>query len=69
MHIRLDDPKLARELYDLLAEEASCIARLDGSEIEAALVGSYADGGAAALTEVVREWQREHPGVEVEARE
>jgi hypothetical protein len=70
MRIRLTDPdpELLRELYVLLAEPVSCVARLDDGEIEAGLVGSYADGGLSELALLVGEWQRQHPGVAVEVR-
>jgi hypothetical protein len=70
MRIRLTDadPELLRELYALLAERVNCVARLDGGEIEAGLVGSYADGGLNELAVLVGEWQCEHPGVSVEVR-
>jgi hypothetical protein len=68
MRIRLSDPELVRELYALLEERVNCVVRLEGAEIEAGLIGSYADGGRDELALLVREWQRQHPGLAVEVR-
>ena len=54
------------ELLAVLRERVDCVTAVRGDEIEASLVGSYADGGARKLTALVEEWQRRHPELEVE---
>ena len=66
MRIRLSEPDLVPELVALLRTRIDCITAVQGLEIEASLVGSYADGGARKLTAIVEEWRQRHPEIEVE---
>jgi hypothetical protein len=52
----------------LLRKRVDCITAVHGCEIEASLVGSYADGGQRKLTALVQDWKRRHPEIEVELR-
>ena len=56
------------ELLVLLRKRVDCITAVHGCEIEASLVGSYADGGQRKLTALVQDWKRRHPEIEVELR-
>ena len=68
MRIQLSEPNLVGDLLAVLCARRDCVAIRDGGAIEAGLVGSFADGGAAELEALVLAWRREHPGVEVELR-
>jgi hypothetical protein len=64
--IRLNEPELVPELLSRLREKRDCIATREGDEIHAAVIGSYGDGGAREIELLLREWQREHPGLQFE---
>ena len=66
MRIRINEPDLVPELLTLLGGRIACVTSVDGLEIEASLVGSYADGGEGELTSLVRRWQLRHPEIELE---
>ena len=66
MRVRINEPNLVPELLSLLGGRIACVTSVDGLEIEASLVGSYADGGESELTPLVRAWQRRHPEIELE---
>jgi hypothetical protein len=66
MRIEISRPDLVADLLSVLHERRDCVAVRDGNAIEAALIGSFADGGADELEALVRDWRRDHPGVDVE---
>jgi hypothetical protein len=66
MRIRLNEPELVPELLFLLRQKRDCIATRNGDEIEAAVIGSYGDGGAREIEALLTEWQRDHPGLQFE---
>ena len=66
MRIRLSEPDLVPELMSVLRGRGDCIAARDGDEIETAIVGSFADGGARELERLLLDWQGRHPDVRVQ---
>ena len=67
MRIRVSEPELARDLLDVLRLRSDClVSQVNDRELEARLIGSYADSGACELTLIVRGWQAAHPDVQVE---
>jgi hypothetical protein len=65
MRIQLSEVELVEDLLAALRERRDCIAIRVGDAIEAAMVGSFADGGARELDALVRGWKVEHPAVKV----
>ena len=66
MRIRLSEPELVPELLAVLRQRRDCISARDGDEIETAIVGSFADGGAQELERLLLEWREQHPDVRVQ---
>jgi hypothetical protein len=66
MRIHLSEPDLVPDLLAVLRERRDCIATRDGDEIETAIVGSFADGGARELERVLLDWRALHPHVQVQ---
>ena len=66
MRIQLSERELVYDLLAVLRARADCIAVRDGNAVEAALVGSFADGGERELGRLLAEWQEEHRDVHVE---
>jgi hypothetical protein len=57
MRIRLDSPPLVDDLMRALAERSDVVVhRVSERELEAALIGSYHDGGQAELEREVATW-------------
>jgi hypothetical protein len=58
MRIRLDSPALVDDLMRALASQSDVVVdRVSECELEAALIGSYHDGGEAELERLVRAWR------------
>ena len=63
MRIRLDSPALVDDLLRALTERSDVVAhRVSEHELEAALIGSFHDGGEAELQRAVREWLADRRG-------
>jgi hypothetical protein len=63
MRIRLDSSALVDDLMRALAERSDVVAhRVSEHELEAALVGSFHDGGEAELEREVRAWLESRRG-------
>jgi hypothetical protein len=70
MRIRLDSPALVDDLLRALTERSDVVAhRVSEHELEAALIGSFHDGGEAELERAVQAWlenrRGEGPGLRV----
>lgn len=63
MRIRLDSPALVDDLVHALTERSDVVVdRLGECEVEAAIIGSYGDGGEAELERIVRAWRQGRGG-------
>lgn len=60
MRIRLDTSTMVDELMLAFRERSDVVvSRIDDREIEAAVIGSYHDGGAPELERFVADWLRQ----------
>jgi hypothetical protein len=60
MRIRLETPTLVDELMRALQERGDVVVdRVGETELEAGIIGSYHDGGAAELERLVRDWRND----------
>ena len=63
MRIRLESPTLVDDLMRALGERSDVVVhRVSECEVEAALIGSYHDGGEAELGQIVRAWRESRGG-------
>jgi hypothetical protein len=63
MRIRLDSSALVDDLMRALAERSDVVAhRVSEHELEAALVGSFHDGGEAELEQQIQAWLENRRG-------
>ena len=66
MRLFVDNDQHAAELLAHLSEQVSfVVARTAELEISVSVLGSYADGGAAALAAHLARWRTHHPDVDV----
>lgn len=63
MRIRLDSPALVDDLMRALAARSDVVAhRVSECELEAALIGSFHDGGEAELEHAIASWLEKRRG-------
>jgi hypothetical protein len=63
MRIRLDSPALVDDLMRALADRSDVVVhRVSECEVEAALIGSFHDGGEDELERIVRAWREGRGG-------
>ena len=62
MRIRIDDPVLLPALVAFLDDRVHLVVSAESDhEVEVSVLGSYADGGRAALDAELQEWRGTHP--------
>jgi hypothetical protein len=67
MRIRIDDPGLLPELVAFLDSRVHLVVSAESDhEVEVSVLGSFADGGRAALDAELQEWRGSHPDAVVE---
>lgn len=67
MRIRIDDPGLLPELVAFLDARVHLVVSAESDhEVEVSVLGSFADGGRAALDSELQEWRSSHPDAVVE---
>ena len=67
MRIRIDDPGLLPELVAFLDGRVHLVVSAESDhEVEVSVLGSFADGGRAALDVELQEWRGSHPEAVVE---
>jgi hypothetical protein len=67
MRIRIDDPGLLPELVAFLDGRVHLVVSAESDhEVEVSVLGSFADGGRAALDAELQEWRGSHPEAMIE---
>jgi hypothetical protein len=67
MRIRIDDPVLLPELVAFLDGRVHLVVSAESDhEVEVSVLGSFADGGRAALDAELQEWRDSHPEAVIE---
>jgi hypothetical protein len=67
MRIRIDDPGLLPELVAFLDGRVHLVVSAESDhEVEVSVLGSFADGGRAALDAELQEWRGSHPDAVIE---
>jgi hypothetical protein len=67
MRIRIDDPGLLPELVAFLDGRVHLVVSAESDhEVEVSVLGSFADGGRAALDAELQGWRGSHPEADIE---